>query len=95
MITGSAPRSLPRAFLLRALHRLIGGLLRHAEMLADLPPVGAGLDFGALVRLGRAARIGARPAVNVGLVDDPRPSPVFGNIGASTARPPRLESPTC
>src|SRR3954471_283556 len=70
-------------------------------MLADLPPVGAGLerllhgpllrharrqrldhvrdhlglqlgpDLGALVRLGRAPRIGARPAVDVGLVDDP------------------------
>ena len=37
-------RSLPCAFLLRALHRLVGGLLRHAEVLADLPPVGAGLE---------------------------------------------------
>jgi hypothetical protein len=44
MITGSASRSLPRAFLLPTLHRLVSGLLQPAEMLADLPPVGAGLE---------------------------------------------------
>ena len=55
-ITGGAARSLARAFLLRPLHRLVGGLLRHAEMLADLPPVGAGLEgllHGPLLRHAR------------------------------------------
>jgi hypothetical protein len=55
-IIGGAARSLARAFLLRALHGLVGGLLRHAEMLADLPPVGAGLEgllHGPLLRHAR------------------------------------------
>ena len=86
-----------------ALHGPVGGLLRHPEMLADLPPVGTGLNAfsmamalgtpddsdltmsamilacsshrGAFVRLGRAPRIGARPAVDVGLVDDAAQAP--------------------
>src|SRR5262245_56898095 len=88
------------AALARLLGGLVGGLLRNAEMLADLAPERAGLERAhhggrlgraagdrpghlgdhllllvgthrhARMRLLRAARIGARPAVDVGLVDD-------------------------
>jgi hypothetical protein len=56
MITCGAQHSLACAFLLGALHRFVGGLLRHAEMLADLPPVGAGLERLLHVLLPRRAR---------------------------------------